>query len=131
MLELIFSHGEPSSRFSVLRRLRAIAGSLEDFKRFESLDQATFNRRIRSDRQVPPQRVIPLWPSDRPQKTRKLPDYELPPLVRAAMDNVTAKNPFDNEAPRLIDALKPEALNMDTYAQYFKALLNVEDAHQQ
>ena len=47
------------------------------------------------------------------------------------MDNVTAKNPFDDEAPRLIDALKPGALNMDTYAQYFKALLNIEDAHQQ
>jgi len=47
------------------------------------------------------------------------------------MDNVTPENPFDKEAPRLMDALRPGALNMDTYAQYFKALLNVEDAHQQ
>jgi hypothetical protein len=52
-------------------------------------------------------------------------------LVLAAMDNVTPKNPFDSEAPRLIEALKPKAFDMDTYAQYFKALLNIEDAHQQ
>jgi hypothetical protein len=131
MLELIFSHGERSGRFSVLRRLRAIAGSLEDHKHFEFLDKERYNRRPQTDRQVPPQRVIPLWPSDRPQKSRKLPDYELPPLVQAAMENVTPKNPFDNEAPRLIEALKPETFHMDTYAQYFKALLNIEDAHQQ
>jgi hypothetical protein len=131
MLELIFSHGERSGRFSVSRRLRAIAGSLEDHKHFEFLDQERYNRRIRTDRQVPPQKVIPLWPSDRPRKPRKLPEYELPPLVLAAMDNVTPKNPFDSEAPRLIEALKPKAFDMDTYAQYFKALLNIEDAHQQ
>ena len=130
-LELIFSHGQRLTRFSVSRRLRAIAGSLEDHKRFEFLDQETYIRRSGTGRQVPPQRVIPLWPSDRPRKSRKLPEYELPPLVQAAMDNVTPENPFDKEAPRLMDALRPGALNMDTYAQYFKALLNVEDAHQQ
>ena len=47
------------------------------------------------------------------------------------MDNVTPELPFDKEAPRLIDAMRPGAFNMDTYAQFFKALLNVEDAHQQ
>ncbi|KAH8986276.1 hypothetical protein EDB83DRAFT_1170954 [Lactarius deliciosus] len=130
-LELIFSHGQRSTRFSVSRRLRAIAGSLEDHKRFEFLDNETYIRRTGTGRQVPPQRVIPLWPSDRPRKSRKLPDYELPPLVQTAMENVTPKHPYDKEAPRLIEALRPGALNMDTYAQYFKALLNVEDAHQQ
>jgi hypothetical protein len=35
------------------------------------------------------------------------------------------------EAPGLITALRPPDLNMDTYAQYFKALVNVEDGHQQ
>lgn len=130
-LELIFSHGQRLTRFSVSRRLRAIAGSLEDHKRFEYLDQETYIRRSGTGRQVPPQRVIPLWPSDRPRKSRKLPEYELPPLVQAAIDNATLKHPYDKEAPRLIDALRPGALNMDTYAQYFKALLNVEDAHQQ
>ena len=75
--------------------------------------------------------MIPLWASDRPQKSRKLPEYELPQLVKDAMDNVTPKNPFENETPRLLDALMPGAFNMDTYAQFFKALLNIEDAHQQ
>ncbi|KAH9000980.1 P-loop containing nucleoside triphosphate hydrolase protein [Lactarius hatsudake] len=130
-LELIFSHGQRSTRFSVSRRLRAIAGSLEDHKRFEFLDNETYIRRTGTGRQVPPQRVIPLWPSDRPRKSRKLPEYELPPLVQTAMENVTPKHPYDKEAPRLIEALRPGALNMDTYTQYFKALLNVEDAHQQ
>ena len=130
-LELIFSHGQRSTRFSVSRRLRAIAGSLEDHKRFEFLDQESYNRRSRIGRQVPLQKVIPLWPSDRPQKSRKLPEYELPPLIQAAMDNVTPEHPFDKEERRLIESLKPGAFNMDTYAQYFKALLNVEDAHQQ
>jgi helicase MOV-10 len=130
-LELIFSHGQRSTRFSVFRRLGAIAGSLEDHKRFEFLDQEPYIRRTGTGRQVPPQKVIPLWPSDRPRKFRKLPEYELPRSVQAAMDNVTPKHPFDEEVPRLIDALRPGALDMDTYAQYFKALLNVEDAHQQ
>lgn len=130
-LELIFFDGQRSTRFSVSRRLRAIAGSLEDHKRFEFLDKETYIRRTGTGRQVAPQKVIPLWPSDRPRKFRKLPEYELPPLVQAAMDNVTPKHPYDEEAPRLIDALKPGAFNMDTYAQYFKALLNVEDGHQQ
>ncbi len=131
MLDLIFSRGPRSTRFSVSRRLKAIAGSLEDHKRFEFLDKEAYIRYSGSGRQVPPQKVIPLWPSDRPRRSRKLPDYELPPSVQAAMDNVTPKNPFDKEAPRLIKDLSPATLNMDTYAQYFKALLNVEDAHQQ
>ncbi|KAN0127194.1 P-loop containing nucleoside triphosphate hydrolase protein [Lactarius tabidus] len=131
MLELIFSRGDRSGRFSVSRRLRAIAGSLEDHKHFEFLDQERYNRRIRTSRQVPPQKVVPLWPSDRPQKPRKLPEYELPPLVRAAMDDATIEDPFDKEIPRLIKELMPGAFNMDTYAQHFKALLNIEDAHQQ
>ncbi|KAH9000975.1 hypothetical protein EDB86DRAFT_2827843 [Lactarius hatsudake] len=113
-LELIFSHG-----------------SLEDHKRFEFLDNETYIRRTGTGRQVPPQRVIPLWPSDRPRNSRKLPEYELLPLVQTAMENVTPKHPYDEEAPRLVEALRPGALNMDTYAQYFKALSNVEDAHQQ
>ena len=130
-LELIFSYGQRSTRFSVSRRLLAIAGSLEDHKRYEFLDQETYIRRTGTGRRVPPQKVVPLWPSDRPRKSRKLPEYELPPLVQAAMDNVTPKHPFEGEARRLVYTLRPEALTMDTYAQYFKALLNVEDAHQQ
>ncbi|KAI0294855.1 hypothetical protein B0F90DRAFT_1820972 [Multifurca ochricompacta] len=108
ILELIFYDNHRSTRFVVRRRLRAIAGSVEDHKHFESFSQ-----------------------EHRPRKSRKLPDYELPPIVQAAVDNATEEQPYDKEVPHLIHILRPKELSMDTYAQYFKALLNVDEGHQQ
>jgi hypothetical protein len=128
-LKLVFYDSQRSGRFVVVRMLRAIAGSLKDHKHFEFLDQETYVRHP-DGRQVPPRQVKLLWPgADRHRKSRKLPEYELPPVVQAAVDNVT--RPYDIEAPRLIKALNLPGLTMDTYAQYFKALVNVEDGHQQ
>ncbi|KAN0127192.1 P-loop containing nucleoside triphosphate hydrolase protein [Lactarius tabidus] len=58
------------------------------------------------------------------------PEYELPPLVQKAVDSATFKRPYNNKAPHLIASLKPSELTMETYGEYFRALLNVEEGHQ-
>ena len=126
-LELIFYDSQRLVRFVESRGLHGIAGSLDDHRHFESLNQEPA-RRPQDGRQVPLRKEI-LLSSKRGRNQRSwLPEYELPPIVQEAVD---LKRPYDMEAPGLIEALRPPDLNMDTYAQYFKALVNVEDGHQQ
>ncbi|KAN0127187.1 hypothetical protein V8E53_014993 [Lactarius tabidus] len=132
-VQLIFATTQQSERFAVSTKLQAIAGSLEDHKRFESLNQS---RHIRSSgrqggggRRVTPEKIIPL-PSLAGQFGR-LPEYELPVKVQEAVNSVTHENPYENQAKYLINDLVPKKLAMDTYARYYKALLNVEEGHQQ
>ena len=127
-LELVFYDSQRLAQFVVSRGLHGIAGSLDDHKHFESRDQGPA-RRPQGGRQVPLRKEI-LLSSSRGRRSR-LPEYELPSIVQAAVDNATLKRPYDMKAPGLIAALSPPNLNMDTYAQYFKALVNVEDGHQQ
>jgi hypothetical protein len=129
-LELVFYDGQRSARFKVRRWLRGIAGSIEDHKLFEALDQDDVKGPNTNHRYVPPKRVILL---SQPQKSRKFPDYELPPLIqeRFALEKCSARRPYDKHAPEFIAALRPNKLTMDTYTKYFNALLNVEDGHQQ
>jgi helicase MOV-10 len=128
ILTLVFYDSQRSARFIVVRTLQGTAGSRQDHNHFEYLNKEMHARRT-VGQQVPPRQIKLLWPADRPRKSRKLPEYEVPPVVQAAVDNVT--RPYDEEAPHLITALNTPALTMDTYAQYFKALVNVEDGHQQ
>lgn len=128
-LKLVFYDARSSSRFVVRRRLQGIAGSIEDHRLFESLDQ--------EDREppenhcyVPPQTVI-LLQRHRRRKSRKLPDYDLPPIVQEIVNRTTAVHPFERQAKQLLSSLRPKNLSDDTYAKYFEALLNVEDGQQQ
>jgi len=128
MLQLIFSTSQQLGRFAVSRRLRAIAGSLEDHQRLESLDRETYIPRSGSGQQIPPEKIIPL--SNPSRQLGNLPEYELPPLVQEAVDSATFKHLYNEKAPHLIATLRPSELTMDTYAEYFTALLNVEEGHQ-
>lgn len=154
-LELVFYDSERLARFVVSRGLHGIAGSLDDHKHFEFLDKGVPARRRRPEggRQVPPQKEILLPPPSRRRKSRKIPEYELPSSLQEIMDDATRHHDtksgslsedghHDTKSRGLIEALlpalrealkdlKPPELNMDTYTQYFKALLNVEDCHQQ
>lgn len=125
ILKLIFE-SKQLGRFAASRTLVAIAGSLEDHKRFESLNQDDDSEAIPrswSVQQIPPEKVIPL-------EMVYFPENELPPLVQEAVDSATPKRPYNKKAPSLITTLKPRELTMDTYAKYFTALLNVEEGHQ-
>ena len=114
-------------RFAVSRRLRAVAGSLDDHNRFESLNQDGYIPRSGTGQQIPSEKIVHLPPSH----FGGIPEYELPPLVQEAVDKATFKRPYNKKAPGLIANLKPTGLAMDTYAQFFTALLNVEEGHQQ
>jgi helicase MOV-10 len=129
-LQLIFSKTRQSDQFAVSRSLRAVAGSLEDHQRFESLDHWKDGHisRSGSGQQIPPEKMVHLPNSAKPGD---LPEYRLPPLVQEAVDCATYKRPYDKKAPDLIATLKPRQLTMDTYAEYFTALLNVEEGRQQ
>jgi hypothetical protein len=126
-LQLIFSESQQLDQFAVSKSLRAIAGSPEDHRRFESLDQDRYISRSGSGQQIPPEKIISL--SIPARKFGDLPEYELPVLVQEAVDSVTPKHPYNADC--LITTLKPRELTMDTYAKYFTALLNVEEGHQQ
>jgi hypothetical protein len=130
-LELVFYDRQRSARFVVHRWLRGIAGSIEDHKHFESLDQDDHKEPTKDLRYVPPQSIIPLLKPDRRHKSRKLPEYEVPQLVQEAVSKSSNTRPYDKNAPALIAALRPNDLTMDTYLQYFTALINVEDGHLQ
>jgi hypothetical protein len=130
-LKLVFYDARLSSRFVVRRRLQGIAGSIEDHNLFESLDQENDIEPQRDNRYVPPQAVIPLLQPDRRRRSRKLPDYDVPPIVQEAVNTSTAACPYDEKAWQLVYTLRPRSLTEDTYAQYFQALLNVEDGQQQ
>ncbi|KAH9166488.1 RNA helicase [Lactarius sanguifluus] len=126
-LQLVFSESQ-LGQFAVSRRLRAIAGSVEDHKRFESLTQEGYLPRSGSGQQIPPEKIIPL---PNPARFGNLPEYELPQSVQEAVDSATFRHPYDKKAPGLIATLRPPELTMDSYAKYFTALLNVEEGHQQ
>lgn|SRR6266850_4263195 len=130
-LELVFYDGQRSARFKVRRRLRGIAGSIEDHKFFESLDHDDGKGSTTGDRYVPPQRVVLLSQPAQRHKSRKFPQYEVPQSVQEAVEQSNKSRPYDKHAPGLISALRPNRLTIDTYAQFFRALLNVEDGHLQ
>ena len=116
-LELVFYHRRRSGRFVIRRELQGIAGSLGDNTHFDSVNQV--------DRTI-----LLLSPGHR-IKSKRLPGYGVPPIIQEVVEKSTVTHPFDNHAPDLIFALRPDHLNMNTYAHYFKALLNVEDGHRE
>lgn len=131
-LELVFYDGERSAQFVVRRSLQGIAGSAADHKYFESLDEDEHKKPTTNHGYVPPPKVILLSrPNRRGKSSRQLPDYEVSPLVQEAVEMSTAYRPYDKHAPALMASSRPKSLTMDTYVQYFNALLNVEDGHQQ
>ena len=129
-LELIFYHTQVSVWFVVRRNMQGIAGSLKDHKHFESLGQAdnlvTIKRRA-----TRPQMTVLLLSPDRRRRSIYLSNYGLPPMVQEALDKSSDTQSYDENAPGLISALRPDSLCMSTYAHYFNALLAVEDGHQQ
>lgn len=131
-LELVFYHNQLMGWVAVRRTLHGIAGSFEDHKHIESLCQGYDDEPTESSREVPPQKIILLFPPDQCRKSRHLPDYEVPPIIQEAVDNSTVTRPYDTHAPDLVSALRPDSLVMtSTYVHYFEALLCVEDGHQQ
>jgi hypothetical protein len=130
ILELIFYHTQLSVYFVARRALRGIAGSLGDHEHFESLGQEDDFRTIKS-REAPPRETMLLLSPDQRRRSRYFPDYELPPIVQEALDKPSNTQSYDENAPGLISALRPDSLYMTTYAHYFNALLAVEDGHQQ
>lgn len=131
-LELIFHHTRLSVYFVIRRALQGIAGSLKDHKHFESLGQEDDSRTMKSREPTPPRReTILLFSPDQRRRSRHLPTYELPPIIQEALDRSTVTHPYEEGAPGLISALRPDGLNISTYAHYFNALLAVNDGHLQ
>ena len=132
-LELVFYHSLLSTCFAVHRTLQGIAGSLEDHKQIESLGQGDDSDDGPTESsQVPPQKTVVLFPPDQRRNSRCLPDYDVPAIIQEAVNNSTATCPYDEKAPELVSALRPDSLTMtSTYVHYFEALLCVEDGHQQ
>ena len=130
-LKLVFYDVRRSSRFVVRRRLQGIAGSIEDHRLFESFDQEDDKEPPKNHRYIPPQTIIPLLQPDRRRKSRKLPDYDLPPTVQEIVNRITTADVFEKEVSEHLSYLKPKKLSRDTYTTYFGALLNVEDGRQQ
>ena len=130
-LKLVFYDVRLMSRFVVRRRLRGLAGSIEDHKPFESLEQENEKEGRKDYRYVPPQTVIPLVQPDGNRRSRRFPEYDVPPIVLEAVNESTAAHPYEKKARHLITSLRPKGLTEETYTQYFEALLNVEDGQQQ
>ena len=126
-LQLIFE-SKQKGRFEVSRSLRATAGSIKDHDHFESLDQETYVPRSGGRRQISPEKIIPL--SCKSQQNENFPEYELPLLVQEAVDSAASSYYYNAKARSLIHALRPSEFTMDTYAEYFTAMLNVEEGHQ-
>ncbi|KAI9444108.1 P-loop containing nucleoside triphosphate hydrolase protein [Lactarius indigo] len=129
-IQLIFSQSQKLGHFAVSRRLRAIAGSIDDHKRLESLSKEGYIPRSGSGQQIPLEKIIPLLSAAKSSRDLQH-QFKLPPLVQKAVDSATFKDPFNKQAPGLIATLKPTELTAYTYAKYFTALLNVEEGHQQ
>ncbi|KAI0258992.1 P-loop containing nucleoside triphosphate hydrolase protein [Gloeopeniophorella convolvens] len=129
MIQLVFYDSQRSGRFVVERMVHAVAGSLADHSHFEPRTQESYTRPTGGGQYVPPGNIKLLW-SGRPRK-RQLPDYDLPPLVQEAIAMSNVDQPYEAHESRLISALRPNGLSMETYSQWFKALLNVEEGHQQ
>jgi hypothetical protein len=128
-LELCFYDSTRSDWIIIRRRLQGIASSLGN----RSLDEeADDNDKVTEvSREVPPRKGVLVRSPDRHRRSRNFPDYEVPPVVQEAVDRSTVGCPYDKLAPDLVSALRPNKLNARTYVQYFKALLNIEDGHQQ
>lgn len=130
-LELVFYHSQLLAWFAVRRTLQGIAGSLEDHQHIESLSQENEDELIKRGGEVPPLKRI-LLPADQHQNSSYLPDYEIPAIIQEAVDSSTVTCPYDERAPDLVAALRPDRLVMtSTYIHYFEALLCVEDGHRQ
>lgn len=128
-LELVFYHSQLSAWFAVRRTLQGIAGSLEDHNHIESLGQGNEDKPVKSGGELLPLKRI-LLPTD--QRHGYLPDYEVPIIIQEAVDISTATCPYDEHAPDLVAALRPDGLVMTgTYIHYFEGLLCVEDGHRQ
>ncbi|KAH9988794.1 hypothetical protein BJV74DRAFT_460254 [Russula compacta] len=130
-LELIFYHSQLSAWIVVRRRLQGIAGTLGDHKHFEPISKEDAGEPTEGRRDVLPRKIIPLLSPDRRRRSRNFPDYKVPPIVQSAVDKSTSRCPYDQNAPDLLSLLRPDSLSLNTYANYFNALLNVEDGHQQ
>jgi hypothetical protein len=131
-LELVFYHSQLSAWFAVRRTLYGIAGSLEDYQHMESLGQGDDDEPTKNSQEIPSLKLILLFPPGQHRRSRSLPEYEVPSIIQEAVDQSTAKRPYDESAPDLISALRPDSLVMtSTYVHYFEALLCVEDGHQQ
>jgi helicase MOV-10 len=128
-LQLIFASTQQSKRFAVSRGLQAVAGSVKDLEPFEPPKQNRYLPSSGSGEQIPPEKIIPL--QSLAQQFGDLPEYKLPAKVQEAVNSVTPKNRYEDLALSLIKELRPKKLAMDTYAQFFTALLNVEEGHQQ
>jgi hypothetical protein len=130
-LELVFYHNHRKVWFVVRRTLQGTAGSLEDHKHLESLEQENDNKSTESSQGVTPQKIILLFPRERHRKSRYFPDYKVSPIVQQGVNDSSATRPYDKDAPDLVSALRPDSLDMNTYAHYFASLLSIEDGHQQ
>ena len=112
--------------------LRGVAGSLEDHKHIGSLGQGDDDEPTENRREVPSLNIILLFHPDQRRRERYLPEYEVPSIIQEAVNNSTAKRPYDEHAPDLVAALRPDRfVTTSTYVHYFEALLCVEDGHQQ
>ena len=130
-LELVFYHNQLSAWSAVRRTLQGIAGSLEDHKHIESLGQGNEDEPIKCVGEVPPLKRI-LLSADQRQNSSSFPDYEVPAIIQEVVVSSTATCPYDEHAPNLVAALRPDRLVMtSTYIHYFEALLCVEDGHRQ
>ncbi|KAI0259125.1 P-loop containing nucleoside triphosphate hydrolase protein [Gloeopeniophorella convolvens] len=129
VLQLLFYDSQRSGKFVIERMVHAVAGSLADHSHFEPRAQESYTRPTRSGQYVPPGN-IKLLSSGRPRR-RQLPDYDLPPLVQEAIEMSNVDHPYEAHESRLISDLRPNRLSMETYSQWFKALLNVEEGNQQ
>ncbi|KAH9035953.1 hypothetical protein EDB84DRAFT_1201461 [Lactarius hengduanensis] len=88
-IQLIFSQSQQLGHFAVSRRLRAIAGSIDDHVRLESFNQEGYIPRSGSGQQIPLEKVIPLPGTARSSRNIQ---YKLPPLVQKAVDDATRRS---------------------------------------
>ncbi|KAH9959445.1 hypothetical protein BC827DRAFT_504626 [Russula dissimulans] len=116
-LELVFYHRRRSARFVVRRELQGIARSLGDDTQFIPFNKVDG--------------TILLLSPDYRRRLKIFPEYGVPPIIRDAVDKSSDTRPYDKNASDLVFALRPDHLNMNTYAHYFKALLNIEDGHRE
>jgi hypothetical protein len=91
---------------------------MEDHKYLESLGKEDDDKPTEGDQAVPPRKIV-LFPLDQRRKSRYFLDYEVPPMVQQAINNFSATHPYDENAADLVSALRPDSLNINTYAHYF------------
>jgi hypothetical protein len=87
---------------------------------FSRVDQEEDSEPPENHCYVPPQTVILLQPHRR-RKSRKLPDYDLPPIVQEIVNRTTAVHPFERQAKQLLSNLRPKNLSDEFYKRKRKA----------